>query len=147
MASYFDEHNCEPLGPNESLNNFVELARLLLDTGFSDQWLTQWQQMSDNERKPPASKEFVKSLPKVNEFSSCEKCCICLREFVVNQTLRLPCNHKYHINCINPWLEIHNSCPLCRVEFPTDDLEYERNKKEKLRKEALIKELHDSMFG
>ncbi len=33
MTSYFDEHNCEPLGINERPNNQLHLARLLLDSG------------------------------------------------------------------------------------------------------------------
>ena len=33
MTSYFDEHDCEPLGTNEQPNSQLHLARLLLDSG------------------------------------------------------------------------------------------------------------------
>ena len=33
MASYFDEHNCEPLESGEQPNHVLHLARLLLDSG------------------------------------------------------------------------------------------------------------------
>jgi hypothetical protein len=27
------------------------------------------------------------------------------------------CQHQYHINCINTWLNEHSTCPLCRNEL------------------------------
>ena len=35
----------------------------------------------------------------------------------------------YHKECVLPWLEKSNTCPTCRFEMPTDDLEYEDKKK------------------
>ena len=37
----------------------------------------------------------------------------------------------FHSDCVTKWLEIHNTCPLCRFELPTDDPNYERERKER----------------
>ena len=42
-------------------------------------------------------------------------CSICLSNFENNEKIvELPCKHKYHENCIKPWLENTRVCPLCR---------------------------------
>ncbi|XP_059404341.1 E3 ubiquitin-protein ligase RNF181-like isoform X1 [Carassius carassius] len=66
MASYFDEHNCEPTNPEEQYrqNALLELARSLMqgldiDSGSFD--LSDW----DQRLPPPAAKALVQSLPMV----------------------------------------------------------------------------------
>jgi hypothetical protein len=45
---------------------------------------------------------------------------------LVPTIVKLPCNHYYHLQCIKPWLESHNTCPDCRFEFWTTDNEYNK---------------------
>ena len=55
------------------------------------------------------------------------ECSICLMEVKEGEdTILLPCGHMFHDNCVTKWLKIHNTCPLCRFELPTDNAEYER---------------------
>ncbi|XP_009122871.1 probable E3 ubiquitin-protein ligase RHC2A [Brassica rapa] len=75
-----------------------------------------------------ASKRVVDELPVV-EINSEElrngkiACAICMGDFVVKEKVtRLPCWHYYHGECIVPWLEMKNTCPVCRFALPTDDL-------------------------
>ncbi|KAK7343304.1 hypothetical protein VNO77_11948 [Canavalia gladiata] len=80
---------------------------------------------------PPASKSVVEALPSVKIVSESEgvACAICKDLLVVGDTAkRLPCGHKYHGDCIVPWLSCRNSCPVCRFELPTDDREYEEER-------------------
>ena len=46
-----------------------------------------------------------------------ETCCICLDDYVVGDKLRiLPCDHAYHMKCIDPWLlKNKRVCPQCRL--------------------------------
>lgn len=51
-------------------------------------------------------------LPKPND----NTCPICLSEYLPKEELRtIPeCNHYFHVNCIDPWLKVNATCPLCR---------------------------------
>ncbi|KAG5523381.1 hypothetical protein RHGRI_035258 [Rhododendron griersonianum] len=44
-------------------------------------------------------------------------CCICLAKYAENDELReLPCSHFFHVECVDKWLKINASCPLCKYE-------------------------------
>ncbi|KAF2712409.1 hypothetical protein K504DRAFT_426656 [Pleomassaria siparia CBS 279.74] len=50
-------------------------------------------------------------------------CSICTDDFENGQDIRLlPCNHKFHPECVDPWLlNVSGTCPLCRVDLrPVD---------------------------
>ncbi|CDP18533.1 unnamed protein product [Coffea canephora] len=93
------------------------------------------QQLAENDPNrygtPPASKTAVKGLPdvKVDEGmmkSELAQCAVCKDDFELGVLVKqMPCKHVYHKDCILPWLELHNSCPVCRYELPTDDPDYE----------------------
>ncbi|TPX45867.1 hypothetical protein SeMB42_g03879 [Synchytrium endobioticum] len=41
-------------------------------------------------------------------------CVICLNEYEDEDRLRqLPCNHHFHMNCVDEWLRLNSTCPLC----------------------------------
>lgn len=46
-------------------------------------------------------------------------CSVCTDDFAKGQDVRvLPCNHKFHPDCIDPWLlNVSGTCPLCRVDL------------------------------
>ncbi|WVZ79930.1 hypothetical protein U9M48_027452 [Paspalum notatum var. saurae] len=43
-------------------------------------------------------------------------CSVCLGAFQAGETVRLlpVCLHLYHVECIDPWLQAHSTCPICR---------------------------------
>ncbi|KDO18789.1 hypothetical protein SPRG_14925 [Saprolegnia parasitica CBS 223.65] len=46
------------------------------------------------------------------------ECVICQVEVTNgNQVSRMPCQHMFHTDCLAQWLQIRNSCPICRVEI------------------------------
>lgn len=46
------------------------------------------------------------------------ECCICLSAYDDGVELRqLPCNHHFHRTCIDKWLLINATCPLCKFNI------------------------------
>jgi len=83
---------------------------------------------------PPTAKKELERLKKFkitkDQVASNLECTICTEKYrVYEQCDILPCKHFFHQGCIRPWLELHNTCPVCRFELRTDDLEYEAKKK------------------
>lgn len=87
--------------------------------------------LSSKDGQPPASKASVEALRsfKIGE-SEDEKeeevevgeCVVCLEEYEVGQMGKeMPCKHRYHAQCIEKWLGIHGSCPVCRYKMPVDE--------------------------
>ncbi|XP_049410198.1 E3 ubiquitin-protein ligase RING1-like [Solanum stenotomum] len=80
---------------------------------------------------PPAAKSAVSGLPDVKVSdellnSDLSQCAVCKDGFKLDELVKqMPCKHMYHDGCILPWLEMRNSCPVCRFELPTDDSDYE----------------------
>ncbi|KAJ8550786.1 hypothetical protein K7X08_000156 [Anisodus acutangulus] len=85
-------------------------------------------------RAPPTAVSVLNNLPRLvvkedHEQLDSLSCAICKDSLFVGTVVnRLPCSHLYHPSCILPWLVLRNSCPLCRYELPTDDLDYEYRK-------------------
>ncbi|XP_057421223.1 putative RING-H2 finger protein ATL21A [Lotus japonicus] len=64
------------------------------------------------ERYPKTQLGESGRLPRPND----NTCSICLSEYQPMETLRtIPeCNHYFHANCIDGWLKMNATCPLCR---------------------------------
>lgn len=44
-------------------------------------------------------------------------CCICLARYGDDEEVReLPCLHVFHVDCVDKWLKINATCPLCKNE-------------------------------
>eukprot|EP01018_Ginkgo_biloba_P040024 Gb_26865 [translate_table: standard] len=85
---------------------------------------------------PPAAKTAVQHLPSIfigqKEVDNGKSlCAICKDGVLIGEPVKqLPCLHHYHGDCILPWLSCRNSCPVCRYELPTDDPDYEEQRKQ-----------------
>jgi len=71
-----------------------------------------------------ASKREINKIP-IEKFSRAEfaekgfdeNCSICLADFETSEITRiLRCKHVYHKECIDSWLTLNGTCPICRSE-------------------------------
>ncbi|KAF9121063.1 hypothetical protein BGW39_010866 [Mortierella sp. 14UC] len=45
-------------------------------------------------------------------------CAICLGDYKPDETIRfLPCQHHFHLECVDQWLATDKSCPLCKHDI------------------------------
>ncbi|XP_051143122.1 probable E3 ubiquitin-protein ligase RHC1A [Andrographis paniculata] len=84
------------------------------------------EQLSMNDRRgpPPAPRSAIDAMPTIKitqrHLNTDAHCPVCQEKFELGSKARqMPCDHIYHSDCIVPWLVEHNSCPVCRVELPS----------------------------
>lgn len=122
-------------GSNNPFSGFLDRHRD--DAAFENLLNIIMQNDPNRYGNPPASEKEIKLLKKekidknnIKNYQSLD-CSVCKENYKIDDELiTMPCEHVFHNDCIIPWLNLHNSCPVCRYELKTDDPEYENRKKE-----------------
>ncbi|XP_007461254.1 PREDICTED: RING finger protein 215 [Lipotes vexillifer] len=117
--------------PLQQLWNTILLVAMLLCTGLVVQ--AQRQASRQSQREPRGQVDLLKRQV-VQRLASlktrrcrlgqaaqgplepgAETCAVCLDYFCNKQWLRvLPCKHEFHRDCVDPWLMLQQTCPLCK---------------------------------
>ena len=97
----------DQLCPNPDTMSYEQLLQLEEDAGKVCKGLT---------------KEQIKNLPCVKyekkKYSECYQCIICMDEFNEGEKVTLlPCDHIFHMECIEKWLLKEKTCPFCKSEI------------------------------
>lgn len=78
--------------------------------------------MDPDARKKLPQFTYTKERAKYMSSRKSEGCTVCLDAFEDAQRIvSLPCGHYFHLTCISPWLDQHNTCPMCRYKMKVSD--------------------------
>ncbi|KAI4300535.1 hypothetical protein L6164_033904 [Bauhinia variegata] len=108
LATYFCTRRQPPTAPAIQRNApiFLEPQHSAVDVGLDEATILSYPQMLYSE---------------VSD-STATCCSICLGDYKDTDILRQlsDCGHLFHIKCIDPWLRLNPTCPLCRTSpIPT----------------------------
>uniref|UniRef100_W5KDY1 Ring finger protein 150a n=1 Tax=Astyanax mexicanus TaxID=7994 RepID=W5KDY1_ASTMX len=70
--------------------------------------------------KKAISKLQVRTIRKGDKETESEfdNCAVCIETYKPNDVVRiLPCRHVFHKNCVDPWLQDHRTCPMCKMNI------------------------------
>jgi len=113
LTSYFCTRSQVPSAPRRRRTStgpqFLEPQHTIVDVGLDEATIMNYPKMLYSEAK-------------LRKSDSTATCSICLGDYKGSDVLRvLPdCEHVFHLKCIDPWLRLHPTCPLCRTSpIPT----------------------------
>ncbi|XP_016439418.1 RING-H2 finger protein ATL70 [Nicotiana tabacum] len=114
LTSYFCTRHQTTVPPqrtrqrNENSNEDVQ--EVVVEVGLDEETLLSYPKLLYSEAK-------------VNHKDSTATCCsICLADYKNSDMLRLlpDCGHLFHLKCVDPWLRLNPTCPVCRTSpLPT----------------------------
>jgi hypothetical protein len=88
---------------------------------------------------PPASEKARNALPSVVVTKedllddTTASCPICFEKFLPGMhATRIFCGHLFCTSCIWEWLSVANTCPVCRFELQTDNMDFEAARLERM---------------
>ncbi|KAJ2949406.1 hypothetical protein O0L34_g15320 [Tuta absoluta] len=84
-----------------------------------DAVVTQLLGQLENAGPPPLPREQINQIPSqpvtAEQAANNATCSVCWDVFQVGEMVsKLECDHIFHANCIQPWLQLHATCPICR---------------------------------
>ncbi|GAA0162965.1 C2H2 zinc finger transcription factor [Lithospermum erythrorhizon] len=115
LASYYCARNQRPSTTPPQLDHHHQFTSqdFVVELGIDEETIKNYPKFLYSEAKKVNFK---------NSTTIITCCSICLGDYKNSDVLRgLPdCGHLFHAKCIDPWLRMHPTCPLCRTSpLPT----------------------------
>ncbi|CAK7325181.1 unnamed protein product [Dovyalis caffra] len=119
LASYFCTRKAIPAGHSlhDGALSIDDHDSVIVEIGLDEATLNTYPKLLYSEAK--------EKVEKGDDSIAASSCSICLADYKDSDLLRLlpECDHIFHTQCIDPWLKLHTTCPICRkspVGTPSD---------------------------
>ncbi|XP_061719705.1 E3 ubiquitin-protein ligase RNF126-like [Cydia pomonella] len=91
-----------------------------------DAVVTQLLGQLENAGPPPLPREQIAAIPSEavteEQAAANTSCSVCWENFQMGEMVsKLQCEHIFHSTCIEPWLQLHATCPICRRSLLTEE--------------------------
>lgn len=106
---------------NENAKNLIiEVEKKIHDYKLCEECLNIWDM--NTQFKQENDKKITNICNKCIMFNHLNKktlkpegeCSICLKNIYCNNLIKTECNHIFHIDCLNIWINEKETCPMCR---------------------------------
>ena len=100
-----------PAPPTNRSHQRVNTTTIITDQGLSNM------EQGLDEATVHSYPKLLYSQAKLQKGDSiASSCSICLGDYKDTEMLRMlpDCAHIFHLKCVDPWLRMHPSCPICR---------------------------------
>jgi len=123
------------MNPMNPMNQIAAMSSNPFGNTFND--ILQRSMDDSDYPNTPTDKDVIDKLPIVEILNDSTQCAICQDTLVKGtNAIKLPCSGTPHYFCIGdspekcegiiPWLEQHNTCPVCRFELPEQKKEIKK---------------------
>ncbi|MED6151339.1 hypothetical protein PIB30_081547 [Stylosanthes scabra] len=120
----------DPLSPNRQYERDSNPIIRDLESDFVSDLTSQMGRSHLLQEKPPGLTQEALDCLHVQVFSSRDagqECSICLESFVDgDELICLPCHHKFHSACLDPWVRSCGDCPYCRRRILVNNNQHRR---------------------
>lgn len=121
MPGFFQLSAGGPGGPVPMMPLYGNPGDYAWGRGGLDAIVTQLLNQMEGTGPPPMNTDEIKKIPTIKidqtHIDAKLQCSVCWDDFKLDEEVRqLKCEHIFHSDCIIPWLELHNTCPVCRQE-------------------------------
>ncbi|XVE68573.1 hypothetical protein DITRI_Ditri09bG0079000 [Diplodiscus trichospermus] len=106
LTAYFCSRNNSSSAHHATTTTSTDRESESIEQGLDEETLRSYPKLLYSQAK----------LHKVDSLSSASSCSICLGEYKDTDMLRLlpDCGHIFHQRCVDSWLRLHPTCPICR---------------------------------
>ena len=85
---------------------------------ITDEMICHYNILLEQEKKTPCPKQATKDVVKEEK----DICPICILNYEIKEELIiLGCKHVFHSSCIQEWIKLNSTCPICRCGVQTKE--------------------------